>query len=84
MFTRESRVASSRDRIDTDTRPSTELRMARTALFDSDLQDVDYHGTFVRRHCHPQLLGLVAQLVGYSEPLYEISFPPAPPLRKAA
>ena len=67
MFTRESRVASSRDRIDTDTRPSTELRMARTALFDSDLQDVDYHGTFVRRHCHPELLGLVDQIVGYSE-----------------
>ena len=41
--------------------------MARTALFDSDLQDVDYHGTFVRRHCHPELLGLVDQIVGYSE-----------------
>ena len=41
--------------------------MARTALLNSDLQDVDYRGTFVHRHCHPELLGLVDQIVGYSE-----------------
>jgi hypothetical protein len=42
------------------------VAMART-LLDLDLQDVDYRGTFVRRQCHPELLGLVDQIAGYSE-----------------